>query len=125
MSLRRALWFAVVTAAGLARSDANAQPLPPTAPVTSPAPSGQDRLGVAQFGVPLPQVSGRQESNATTSDRLQTLVSPPETPGPPFGAAPAAQAPVREDRNYALTSGWLDGLRFKSADDAFRVHVGG
>lgn len=100
MSLRHALWFAGLMAVGLICSDANAQqPLPPTVPTASPSPDGQNRL--------------------------QSLVSPPEMTDAPFGAASAAQAPVREERNYGLTSGWLDGLRFKSADNAFRVHVGG
>jgi phosphate-selective porin OprO/OprP len=37
----------------------------------------------------------------------------------------APVGPVREDRTFALTAGWLDGLRFKSADEAFHIHVGG
>src|SRR3954464_13021979 len=100
MSLRRALGFAVFMAAALARSDAHAQqPLPPRAPIAPPTTDGPDRL--------------------------QSLVSPSAPADPPVGAAPAAPVPVREERNYGLTSGWLDGLRFKSADNAFHVHVGG
>src|SRR4051812_9240684 len=59
--------------------------------------------------------------------------TPPPDPAPP--AAPDAvplsgrdgllPGPPRADRRYGMTAGWLDGLKFQSADDAFHVHVGG
>jgi phosphate-selective porin OprO/OprP len=71
-------------------------------------------------------------------DRLQMLVSPP-TPGLAegqlAGPSPALHGPregggspvgpTNEDRKHRLTAGWLDGLRFHSANDQFHVHVGG
>lgn len=67
-------------------------------------------------------------------ERLQALVSPPTPvpdPVPPTvepvpsigGNGPASQ--TAEGRRYVLSAGWLDGLRFQSADDAFHLHVGG
>src|SRR5262249_59554541 len=71
-------------------------------------------------------------------DRLQSLVSPPE-PGLPEGqlAGPSRAdhgprdgggspvGPTQPERKHTLSAGWLDGLRFHSANDNFHIHVGG
>lgn len=105
MLARHARWLAVLTSvltsAVLAANDAPAQ-----APQATPPPPGI---------VPAP-----------VADRLNTLVSPTETAvsdgqggGSPVGDTRAG------DRTYGLIAGWSDGLRFRSADDAFHLHVGG
>jgi len=53
----------------------------------------------------LPKLPAQEQPDATPA----AVVNVPETP----------------KRSYGLLSSWTDGLRFKSDDDAFRVHVGG
>src|SRR4051812_4843798 len=68
--------------------------------------------------------------------RFPTLQAqtPPTVPGatPADSASPnsptpdlAPPAPAPEQRRFDLMSSWTDGLRFRSADDAFNIHVGG
>src|SRR5262249_40829962 len=49
---------------------------------------------------------------------------------PPGGGQPGPDATVPceatpEQRRFDLIASWADGLRFRSADDAFHLHVGG
>ena len=67
------------------------------------------------------------------ADRLQRLMASPTSPEVAPGVItldPREPADVcigsrRESRGHGLTAGWYDGLRFRSEDDAFHLHVGG
>jgi len=106
MPFRDACWLAILAVAGLAHSAANAQQaLPRTLPAAPPS------------GV----------------DRIQALITPQERipdPGPVVvegdscETCPSSRSSASE-RKYLLSAGWINGLRFASADDSFHVHVGG
>jgi phosphate-selective porin OprO and OprP len=119
MQLNRKSWFTVMASLGLFCSAATAQPPAPPVPSQS-SPVSQS----------LPTPKGLI--------RLQAVVSPPMPgiePEPLPGAAPTDCCPVdggvspipatQSDGPRALTASWADGLRFRSLDDTFHLHVGG
>ena len=111
MSLRHGRWFATLAAVALGVTAAGAQPSQPP-PINSST-------------VVFPSENG--------ADRLQRLMASPTSPEVAPGVItldPREPADVcigsrRESRGHGLTAGWYDGLRFRSEDDAFHLHVGG
>jgi len=58
--------------------------------------------------------------------RVARTPQPPVSPTPPPPPAPAPAEATKEPAQSArLSAYWDKGLRFKTADDAFRLHVGG
>src|SRR5262245_39141661 len=117
MLFRHVQWLTTLAAVGLGVSAANAQPpLTDPVPPAVPAPSGPDRL---------------QRLMSSPLEPVPVLPGPSVPPAPVTaahgpregGAQPVG--PWQEERTYGLAVGWLDGLRFHSADDAFHLHVGG
>jgi phosphate-selective porin OprO/OprP len=94
-----------VAAVCLAWAAARAQPLTPPTPGPRPAPA-QERFRV--LGIP---------DDRPAAPAADTGGKPADTEPPP--------APSPERRRFDLLTSWADGLRFRSADDAFHVHVGG
>jgi phosphate-selective porin OprO/OprP len=111
MPIRRLSLLAALVLTGIGGQDAAAQN-PQTPPSLPPSPPAERAPGAVA------------PSGPTTTPALD-LLSPAPSGGRPTGFDLTPPAVTGEPRRFGLSSSWSDGLRFRSDDDAFHIHVGG
>ncbi|HJZ60116.1 MAG TPA: porin [Gemmataceae bacterium] len=114
MPMRLPLSLGVLLLAAVGASSAPAQAPPDTGPLP-----GLPPLSPQQPPPGLPPVTNLAPgTGAGAVNPVPALHGLRDGGGSPVG-------PAQPDRGSGLAATWTDGLRFRSADDAFHIHVGG